>query len=132
MGGLSLTHWLVVLLVMVVLFGAGKLPRLMGDLATGIKTFKRSLGDDAGDSPPVATASTERRQPIEGRLDRSAGTSWPIAAERGGGRHRVSLSCSWPWASSLHRLVPPERRLRRGRRRRARADHDLAAAGPAC
>jgi sec-independent protein translocase protein TatA len=68
LGGLSLTHWLVVLLVVVILFGAGKLPRLMGDLATGIKTFKRTLNeDDAADKPPAVTASTERRQPAETR-----------------------------------------------------------------
>ncbi len=67
LGGLSLTHWLVVVLVMVILFGAGKLPRLMGDLATGIKSFKRTLEDDTSDSPPVATARTERPQPIESR-----------------------------------------------------------------
>lgn len=65
MGGLSLTHWLVVLLVMVILFGAGKLPRLMGDLATGIKSFKRNFEDDAADGRPAATQSTEQRQPIE-------------------------------------------------------------------
>jgi sec-independent protein translocase protein TatA len=45
LGGLSLTHWLVVLLVVAILFGAGKLPRLMGDLAKGIKTFKNTMRD---------------------------------------------------------------------------------------
>ncbi len=68
MGGLSLTHWLVVLLVFVLLFGAGKLPRLMGDFATGIKSFKRTLNEnDGAESSPAMTASTEPRRPVETR-----------------------------------------------------------------
>ena len=46
MGTFSLTHWLVVLLVVMLLFGAGKIPRLMGDLAKGIKIFKSGLNED--------------------------------------------------------------------------------------
>jgi sec-independent protein translocase protein TatA len=34
-------HWLLVLLVFVLLFGAGKISGLMGDLAKGIKSFKK-------------------------------------------------------------------------------------------
>ncbi len=40
MGSMSLVHWLVVLAIVLVLFGAGKLPRVMGDFAKGIKAFK--------------------------------------------------------------------------------------------
>ncbi len=36
MGSFSLLHWLVVLVIVVLLFGAGKLPRVMGDFAKGI------------------------------------------------------------------------------------------------
>jgi sec-independent protein translocase protein TatA len=46
MGSLSLMHWLVVLLVFVLLFGAGKIPTLMGDFAKGIKVFKTGLKDE--------------------------------------------------------------------------------------
>lgn len=46
MGGLSFWHILIVILVIVVLFGAGKIPRLMKDLGTGIKAFKGSMKDD--------------------------------------------------------------------------------------
>jgi sec-independent protein translocase protein TatA len=68
LGGLSLTHWLVVLLVFALLFGAGKLPRLMGELASGIKNFKRSLNEDDGpEAPPAVTASAEPRRPVESR-----------------------------------------------------------------
>jgi sec-independent protein translocase protein TatA len=39
-------HWLVVLAIILILFGAGKLPRVMGDVAKGIKSFKAGMKDD--------------------------------------------------------------------------------------
>jgi sec-independent protein translocase protein TatA len=44
--GLSFWHILIVLLVVLVVFGAGKLPQVMGDLGKGIKSFKSGLNDD--------------------------------------------------------------------------------------
>ncbi len=44
--GLSFWHILIVLLVVLVVFGAGKLPNVMGDLGKGIKSFKSGLNDD--------------------------------------------------------------------------------------
>lgn len=35
-----------ILLVVIIIFGAGKLPRVMGDLAKGIKNFKSGLKDE--------------------------------------------------------------------------------------
>jgi len=46
MGSFSLVHWLVVLAIVVLLFGAGKLPRVMGDFAKGIKAFKSGMKED--------------------------------------------------------------------------------------
>lgn len=43
---LSIQHILIVLLIVFVLFGAGKLPRLMGDVAEGIKAFKRGMKEE--------------------------------------------------------------------------------------
>lgn len=43
---MSLAHWAIVALVVFLLFGAGKLPRLMEDVAEGIKAFKRGMRDD--------------------------------------------------------------------------------------
>lgn len=37
---------LLIALVVLLLFGAGKLPRLMGDMAEGVKAFKKGLKDD--------------------------------------------------------------------------------------
>ncbi len=44
--GLSIWHILVVVLVIFLLFGAGRVPRMMEDLAKGIKSFKKGLADD--------------------------------------------------------------------------------------
>ena len=43
MGGLSIWHWLIVILVIVLLFGRGKISDLMGDVAKGVKSFKKGL-----------------------------------------------------------------------------------------
>jgi len=64
MGGFSIWHWIVVLLIVLVLFGAGKLPQVMGDVAKGIKNFKAGLKDEEEDgeankpAPPPAAATT--------------------------------------------------------------------------
>lgn len=47
MGGFgSIWHWIIVLVIVLLLFGAGKLPRLMGDMAKGVKAFKAGLKDE--------------------------------------------------------------------------------------
>lgn len=46
MGSLSIWHWLVVLLVVMLLFGTGKVSTLMGDFAKGIKSFKKNMAED--------------------------------------------------------------------------------------
>jgi sec-independent protein translocase protein TatA len=53
MGGMSLWHWIIVLVIVMVLFGAGRIPRVMGDLAKGIKSFKAGMKDEevASDDP---------------------------------------------------------------------------------
>jgi len=43
---MSLVHWAIVAIVVFLLFGAGKLPRLMGDVAEGIKAFKKGMKED--------------------------------------------------------------------------------------
>lgn len=47
MGSFSIWHWLVVLVIVLVLFGGrGKLSQLMGDMAKGITAFKKGLKDE--------------------------------------------------------------------------------------
>jgi sec-independent protein translocase protein TatA len=66
MGGFSLTHWLVVLVIVLIVFGAGKLPKVMGDLGKGVRSFKAGLKDDDGHpegaaGPPEALAVEQAR-----------------------------------------------------------------------
>jgi sec-independent protein translocase protein TatA len=56
MGSFSLMHWVLVLFIILILFGAGKLPKVMGDFAKGIKAFKSGMkeeGEDAAATPDV-------------------------------------------------------------------------------
>lgn len=57
MGTFSIWHWIIVLVVVLVLFGGGgKLSRLMGDAARGITAFKKGLKEETGsDKPEAAT-----------------------------------------------------------------------------
>lgn len=53
MGSFSLMHWVLVVLVIVLLFGGGRISSLMGDVAKGIKAFKKGMSDDdGGDAAP--------------------------------------------------------------------------------
>ena len=46
MGGLSIWHWMIVLVVVLLLFGTGKVSGLMGEFGKGIKSFKQNVTDD--------------------------------------------------------------------------------------
>jgi sec-independent protein translocase protein TatA len=81
MGGFSLWHWLVVGVIILLLFGKGRFSDMMGDVAKGIKSFKkgmteedeatppppRRIADDRVVEPPAPAARTldsdERREP---------------------------------------------------------------------
>ena len=55
MGSFSIWHWLVVLLVVLLLFGSGKVSNLMGDFAKGIKSFKKNMADESDESMEAST-----------------------------------------------------------------------------
>ena len=47
MGAFSIWHWLIVLVVVLVLFGGGgKISRLMGDFGKGLKSFKKGMKEE--------------------------------------------------------------------------------------
>ena len=46
MGSLSIWHWILVVVVVLLLFGRGKISELMGDMAQGIKAFKKGMSDE--------------------------------------------------------------------------------------
>jgi sec-independent protein translocase protein TatA len=58
MGSFSIWHWLIVLAVVLLLFGTGRVSNLMGDLAKGVKAFKKGLQEDepTPDKPKVLSS----------------------------------------------------------------------------
>jgi sec-independent protein translocase protein TatA len=63
MGGMSLFHWLLVGAVVLVLFGGkGKISDIMGDVAKGVKAFKKGLADDETAAKPAETPRTIEHQ----------------------------------------------------------------------
>ena len=72
MGSLSIWHWIVVIAVVLLLFGRGKISDLMGDVAQGIKAFKKGMKDDetASDkSEPVKSIDHNAASPTATRSD---------------------------------------------------------------
>jgi sec-independent protein translocase protein TatA len=76
MGTFSIWHWLIVLVVVLVLFGGGgKIKKIMGDMGSGITAFKKGLkeeekkaqdGDD-GDAKAIDDTSTVTRTEEKGK-----------------------------------------------------------------
>ena len=72
MGSLSWGHWLIVLAVVLVLFGGGgKISSLMGDMARGIKSFKKNMADDEPATPPQQGAGGHISGPATQQRDAS-------------------------------------------------------------
>jgi len=74
MGTFSLWHWLLVLVIILIVFGAGKLPRVMGDFAKGIKAFRTGMKEEAekveeqakpADATPAAAQAAAQPKPAE-------------------------------------------------------------------
>jgi sec-independent protein translocase protein TatA len=66
MGGFSLWHWLIVLLVVLILFGRGRVSEIMGDFGKGIKSFKKGLNEEeapAASPPPQIPAADPAATP---------------------------------------------------------------------
>jgi sec-independent protein translocase protein TatA len=57
---------LILLVIVLLFFGAGKVPQLMGDLAKGIKTFKAGMKEGADEAKPTTTPPAERLITSEG------------------------------------------------------------------
>lgn len=77
--GLSLPHLLIVALVVLVLFGRGRISEMMGDFGKGIKSFKQGMADDEqprqappppAQIPPVATPAEPAAQQTTDQLPR--------------------------------------------------------------
>ena len=60
MGSLSVWHWLIFLVVALLMFGgSGKISSIMGDVAKGIKSFKKGMSEDEEPAKPEAPKSID-------------------------------------------------------------------------
>ena len=75
MGSLSIWHWIVVIAVVLLLFGRGKISDLMGDVAQGIKAFKKGMKDDD-------TALDKSADPVKS-IDHNSAPSTPARTDVG-------------------------------------------------
>jgi sec-independent protein translocase protein TatA len=58
MGSFSIWHWLIVLLIVLVLFGRGRIAEIMGDFGKGIKSFKSGMNEDEAKPGTARTVHT--------------------------------------------------------------------------
>ncbi len=65
--GISFWHIIIVLVVVLLLFGAGKIPRLMKDLGSGITAFKKGLKENEGqgEQAPASPAANPQIPPAQ-------------------------------------------------------------------
>ena len=75
MGGFSPIHIIIVLLLVVLLFGAGRVSTLMGDVAKGIKSFKKGMAEE---DEPARRIAEER--PLDARPIPAPPPAEPAAA----------------------------------------------------
>lgn len=70
MGGLSIWHWLVVGVIILLLFGKGRFSEMMGDVAKGLKSFKKGMSED--EEAAARAAEPPRRINDAGTVDAAA------------------------------------------------------------
>jgi sec-independent protein translocase protein TatA len=76
LGGLQPWHWVIVIALFVLLFGAKKLPDAARSLGKSMRIFKSEIKEMQADSKPDAQA------PMPDVADRPAPSATPIASER--------------------------------------------------
>ncbi len=65
MGAMSIWHWVILLLIVVLLFGRGKISEVMGDVAKGIKSFKKGMADDDDVADSAASKTIDHKPAVE-------------------------------------------------------------------
>ena len=70
MGGFSLWHWLVVGVIILLLFGKGRFSEMMGDVAKGLKSFKKGMTED-DDVPAAPPRRIESDRTVDAPAERT-------------------------------------------------------------
>jgi sec-independent protein translocase protein TatA len=74
MGSLSLGHWLIVLLIVVLVFGTGKLRNLGKDLGGAIKGFKEGMRSESEETPPQQVSDARATSTIDVQAKEKSGS----------------------------------------------------------
>jgi sec-independent protein translocase protein TatA len=63
--GISIWQIVLVLVIILILFGAGKIPRVMGDIAKGIKSFKAGMkeGEETDEIDDISSSQEKKKKP---------------------------------------------------------------------
>lgn len=81
MGGFGISHWIIILIIVLVLFGAGRVSNIMGELGKGIKSFKSGMADEDDENYrryEERRSEEERRAREQRQLSGDAGRREPI------------------------------------------------------
>ena len=70
MGGFSLIHWLILGVVILLLFGGNRFSSMMGDVAKGVKNFKKGMSENDDETPAKPSARIEAQKTADPAFDR--------------------------------------------------------------
>lgn len=83
MGAMGITHWLIVAVIVLVLFGRGKVASLMGEVGKGITAFKKGMNDPVADADapaPQAAVNTPTQAPAQAATVAAVAAAATVAA----------------------------------------------------
>ena len=63
MGGFGLTHWLIFGVIAILVLGGGRFSNMMGDVAKGIKQFKKGMAEEDDSVPPSRIEAKRQTDP---------------------------------------------------------------------
>ena len=69
MGTFGIWQWVIVLVIVLLLFGRGKIPELMGDVAKGVRNFRKGMKDEVADDEESEEPKSVDHKTVEHNAD---------------------------------------------------------------
>ena len=82
MGSFSVWHWLIVALVILVLFGRGKISETMGDFGKGVKSFRKGMEEEDKRSEPLPPQQVTHQSAAPAQVETPAAEAQPQTADQ--------------------------------------------------